>query len=222
MKPVPSSERFLTRSRPAGSREKHARSGAQGVFNGRWESAVVGTMANSGAQTGVINRDQRARILADMRKVGSALGHRPTRSEYGRAGRFSPEDVLRAAGTAKWNEALTVAGLDVSLGSTRGNKYNARRTREGNFVYASGHEASRGRDVGLLEAAGEINDVRRQVWIEVLIDGEVICRYRADFVYREVATNRIVIEDPKGKRTPLYLLKKKIIEALSPIKIEEI
>lgn len=174
------------------------------------------------SQPGSLGRDARARVLADVRRVGSTLGHKPTRVEYERDGRFSTSEVFLATGATRWNEALTLSGLNVSLGSSQKNKYNARRTRQGDYIYASGKEARSGRDIDLLESSGEIADVKRQVWIEVFIDGEAVCRYRADFVYRVVSTNRIVILDPKGKRTPLYRLKKKIIEALSTLKIEEV
>ena len=48
--------------------------------------------------------------------------------------------------------------------------------------------------------------------VQIEIGGTLICTYKADFVY--FARNRRVIEDVKGYRTPLYRLKKKLVEAL--------
>jgi hypothetical protein len=46
--------------------------------------------------------------------------------------------------------------------------------------------------------------------------------YRADFRYVDVATRRVVVEDVKGVRTPVYRLKKKLVEAEHGITITEV
>jgi hypothetical protein len=46
--------------------------------------------------------------------------------------------------------------------------------------------------------------------------------YIADFMYYDKALSKIIIEDVKGMRTPVYNLKKKLIEKFYTIKITEI
>ncbi len=45
--------------------------------------------------------------------------------------------------------------------------------------------------------------------------------YKADFVYYDKTLNKTIIEDVKGMRTPLYKLKKKLIENQHQITITE-
>jgi len=45
--------------------------------------------------------------------------------------------------------------------------------------------------------------------------------YKADFVYFDKLANELIVEDVKGFRTPLYKLKKKLIEQQHKIKITE-
>lgn len=168
------------------------------------------------------DRGARASVQADVRRVATALGRRPSKGDYARQGRYSPADVLRATESKTWREAVDACGVAVALGTAGNNKYGARRTRKGANVYDSAKEASRGMELILEERAGIIKDLRRQVTIEILIDGVSVLTYRADYVYKEVSSGQIVIEDPKGARTRIYELKKSLIEALSPMKIREI
>lgn len=46
--------------------------------------------------------------------------------------------------------------------------------------------------------------------------------YIADFSYVDTQTGKTIIEDVKGVKTPVYRLKKKLIEALHGIEITEI
>lgn len=94
-------------------------------------------------------------------------------------------------------------------------------------VEADGHkfdsikEAHRWRVLRLLEKAGLIADLRRQVRIPLVgRDGPIRFRpsnrpalYVADFVYRDVPKGIDVIEDAKGYATPEYKLKRAILAA---------
>jgi hypothetical protein len=53
-------------------------------------------------------------------------------------------------------------------------------------------------------------------------DGKKICTYRADFRYVDVATGTVVTVDVKGMRTPVYRLKKKLVEAEYGITVHEV
>jgi hypothetical protein len=54
----------------------------------------------------------------------------------------------------------------------------------------------------------------------VEVQGKLICTYVADFKYLE--NGKEVVEDVKGFKTPVYKLKKKLVEAIYGIEIIEI
>jgi hypothetical protein len=96
--------------------------------------------------------------------------------------------------------------------------------------YASKAEARRAAELRLLVKAGKIRKLEEQVAFELLpkLDGQRATNYRADFVYEELtplATGGVqwvrVVEDVKGMRTPIYLLKRKMMRALLGIRIRE-
>ena len=99
-------------------------------------------------------------------------------------------------------------------------KYRAVRTSCGIHEHASKREAKRCGDLCIMLAAHEISNLKQQPVLEVSVKGIHICDYRADFVYNEKNGTR-VIEDCKGMRTPVYRLKKKLVEALYGITIKE-
>lgn len=81
----------------------------------------------------------------------------------------------------------------------------------------------------MLEDAGIIHDLKRQVKFELLppqrdlITGKVIERpvsYIADFVYFE--GERLIVEDVKGIRTKDYILKRKMLLYFHGIRIKEV
>ena len=81
----------------------------------------------------------------------------------------------------------------------------------------------------MLEDAGIIHDLKRQVKFELLpsprdlITGKVIERpvsYIADFVYFE--GDRLIVEDVKGIRTKDYILKRKMLVYFHGIRIKEV
>ena len=69
--------------------------------------------------------------------------------------------------------------------------------------------------------AGEIKDLRMQPAFRCEINGRLICKYIADFQYIDLNTTGlqgqhgcVIIEDVKGFKTPVYRLKKKMVEAI--------
>lgn len=74
-------------------------------------------------------------------------------------------------------------------------------------------EARRWQQLKLLERAGVILELQRQITFPIAWNGIKICSYRADFVYREIATGETVIEDVKGVLTPEYRIKAKLMAA---------
>lgn len=78
-------------------------------------------------------------------------------------------------------------------------------------------------DLKLLEKAGEIKDIQRQVKFELIPkqEGERAVNYIADFVYID-RNGKKVIEDTKGIRTPEYIIKRKLMLWRYNIKILEV
>jgi len=99
------------------------------------------------------------------------------------------------------------------------------------IVFDSIGEAERWKELTLLQTAGKIEGLQCQVSFDIVVvatgllppDGayrhEKVCTYVADFTYRE--NGRTVVEDCKGVRTPVYKLKKKLLEITQGIVIRE-
>ena len=105
-------------------------------------------------------------------------------------------------------------------------KYHNRKTTIDGVEFASQKEARRFCELRLLERAGAVTDLRRQVKFELIpaqrIDGKVAeraCSYVADFVYME--NGQQVVEDAKGMRTQEYRLKRKLMLWVHGIRIRE-
>jgi hypothetical protein len=70
-----------------------------------------------------------------------------------------------------------------------------------------------------MEKAGEIHCLELQPRYPLIVNGEKVGTYVADFRYFEGDTLRV--EDVKGILTPVYRLKKKLVKALYQIDILE-
>ena len=103
----------------------------------------------------------------------------------------------------------------------RKGKYGNRKSERDGIKFDSGKEAKRYRDLKLLAAAGEIRDLQLQVPFELTVNGQKICKYVADFTYRDAKGERVV-EDAKGFKTPIYRLKKKLVKACHGVEIKEV
>lgn len=101
-------------------------------------------------------------------------------------------------------------------------KYRNVKTEIDGLTFDSKKEAARWQELRILERAGEIKDLVRQTRFDLRVNGELICFYKADFVYREKLTDwRIIVEDSKGVKTRDYLIKKKLMYAIHKISIRE-
>jgi len=88
-------------------------------------------------------------------------------------------------------------------------------------------ERNRGEVNHLRELAGEIRNLRYQVKFSLDVKGVHITNYYADFVYeqRERKGGRKwveIVEDTKGVRTDLYVLKYRLMLAVHGIEIQEV
>lgn len=95
------------------------------------------------------------------------------------------------------------------------NKYRAVPTHVNGIRFASKAEARRYGELRLLERAGKIKDLVCQHRIRCLVNDLQVCDYVADFTYRD-ERGMARIEDVKGVQTPVFRLKKKLVEALHP------
>lgn len=104
-----------------------------------------------------------------------------------------------------------------------GGKYNNARVEVDGMQFDSMREAARWKELRLMERAGEISDLRRQVRYELVpkLPGERPVDYIADFVYRDKDGNEVV-EDVKGVRTPVYIIKRKLMLWRHGIRIREV
>lgn len=92
-------------------------------------------------------------------------------------------------------------------------KYGARRTPcHHGHTHDSAMEALRCNDLHLMARAGAISDLEQQPEFRCEIEGRAICVYRADFAYR--LAGETIVEDVKGVVTPVFTLKRKLVEAL--------
>lgn len=107
-------------------------------------------------------------------------------------------------------------------------KYNSKKTVVDGQKFDSKKEANRYQELVLLEKAGVIKNLSRQVKF-VLIpsqrdeSGKLIereCSYKADFKYEEGI--KTVVEDVKGFRTKEYVIKRKLMLWRYGIRIREV
>jgi len=97
------------------------------------------------------------------------------------------------------------------------NKFRAQPQEcEAGHLHASKSEARRCADLTALEAVGHITHLEQQPEYRVVIDGKLVCRYLADFRYRMADSGLLIVEDVKGVTTPVFNLKRKLVEATHP------
>lgn len=95
-------------------------------------------------------------------------------------------------------------------------KYRAIKTEVDGVLFDSRAEAQRFTELKILQAAGGIYNLTLQPEVKCTVNNILICKYRGDFSYRETNNPRLVIEDKKGFKTPVYKLKIKLCRALFP------
>ena len=98
-------------------------------------------------------------------------------------------------------------------------KYGNKITYVGKLRFDSAGEARRWCELRILEKAGHITDLTRQVRYPMVVNSILIGTYTADFVYTENDVE--VVEDFKGKRTREYMRTKKLMRACHGIEIRE-
>lgn len=119
-------------------------------------------------------------------------------------------------------QRMSAAEAREHLKPAKRSKYRAEPIVIDGIRFDSKAEARRYAHLELLQRAGEITDLERQVRFPLDVNGELICVYIADHAYFVCRENRRVVEDVKGVRTPVYRLKKKLMKALHGVEIVEV
>lgn len=121
------------------------------------------------------------------------------------------------------------------------NKYNNKKTVVDGVVFDSRREARRYQELLLMQRAGIIKNLQRQVRYVLipaqhesyerygkngqrLKDGRKVleyeCSYVADFVYEEYG--KMVVEDAKGFKTKDFIIKRKLMLWVHGIRVREV
>lgn len=119
-------------------------------------------------------------------------------------------------------------------------KYGSRKVTYEGMTFDSKKEYLRYRELLLMEMAGKIHNLKRQVKFELIPaqfepppegkkkQGKCIeraCNYIADFQYMvqlDSGQYELVVEDTKGFKTPEYIIKRKLMLHKYGIRIKEI
>ncbi len=100
------------------------------------------------------------------------------------------------------------------------NKYHNKKVIIDGFKFDSKLEAQRYTELKLMQKQGLIKDLELQktyLLIPTFKKNDTTFKrasYIADFVYYDNTLNKTIVEDTKGFKTDLYLLKKKLFEYL--------
>ena len=104
------------------------------------------------------------------------------------------------------------------------NKYKSVKTKYNGITFHSKKEAEYAKLLDMLKKASDLENrvvsYAIQVPYDIYINDQKICRYLADFKVK-YADGRTEVVDVKGFRTPIYKLKKKLVEAQHGIEIIE-
>lgn len=113
-------------------------------------------------------------------------------------------------------------------------KYGSRKAVADGITFDSKRECNRYKELKLLERAGKISGLKRQMkyllipsqYEDEVVNGkkksrciERACVYVADFIYLE--DGKLVVEDCKGYRTEAYIIKRKLMLQNYGIRIRE-
>ena len=101
-------------------------------------------------------------------------------------------------------------------------KYRNRKTVVDGITFDSAKEARRWIELTLLDKAGAISNLRRQVRFPLSVNGQLICTYIADFCYTE--NGHEIVEDVKSAHTrklPVFRIKYKLMRAIHGVAIRE-
>ena len=101
-------------------------------------------------------------------------------------------------------------------------KFRNRKVTVDGLSFDSVKESRRWADLSLLQRAGQISDLSRQVRLPLKVNGQLVCTFIPDFSYTE--NGQQVIEDTKSpitRKHPVYRIKVKLLKALTGAEVRE-
>jgi len=104
----------------------------------------------------------------------------------------------------------------------KSSKFGAKKTIVDGITFDSKWESERYGQLKAMERGGIVTDLELQVKYDIVINDIKICKYIADFVYKEESPDgkiKEIVEDAKGFETPEFKLKKKLMKAVHGIDI---
>ena len=101
-------------------------------------------------------------------------------------------------------------------------KYGNKKVSIDGKKFDSKAEGARYVELKRLQEGGVISGLKTQEAFALLVNGVLVCKYLADFVYVDVDGNRVVEDVKGGPVTPVYTLKKKLMKAIHGIEIKEV
>lgn len=104
----------------------------------------------------------------------------------------------------------------------RRNKFGAKKTTVNGVRFDSKWESIRWGQLELLQKAGKITGLQRQIPFPLTVNGHLVATYIADAVYVDVETGERVVEDSKSPATltPEFRIKAKLLEATTGIVVQ--
>lgn len=102
-------------------------------------------------------------------------------------------------------------------------KYRNQKTVVAGITFDSQKESRRYQELTAMQEAGHIRNLELQPRYDLVVDGDKLGYYQADFRYTVVETGVVVTEDVKSPatKTPQYRIKKKLVKALYGVDILE-
>lgn len=104
-------------------------------------------------------------------------------------------------------------------------KFRNTKTVIDGIAFASKKEAARYIDLRLLQAAREIVELQVQPTFRLEVNGQLVCKYVADFSHRDPITGALTVEDVKSpitRKHPVYRIKVKLLKALTGLSVVEV
>lgn len=142
---------------------------------------------------------------------------------------MSPEAYAKhqaKAGLACARSIMKPATFDLSTGkAVKKSKYRSQKTVVDGIKFDSKGEGECWKKLRLLEKAGKITHLQRQVSFPIYVNGKFIQRYKCDFWYIQPYGHNVIIADYKSEFTRnlnAWRRTKALFEAQYGLKIEEI
>jgi len=153
---------------------------------------------------------------------------RPSQYDERRQSISAMETAARAAAREKQRQRLREAQAKANAKNKYHNQKTTRLIDGQRVLFDSEREASRWDDLYLLQRAHKIERLQRQVRYRLIpaqktAEGKIIekpCDYIADFTYYQ--DGQLIVEDAKGRRTPDYIIKRKLMLYVHGIRVREV